>query len=210
MLVGGLDNMYVFESIDGNNYLTPINQKGNWYRDSIHVFQADFTVDDDKFKLVDTVLGLYAHALLSRDEDTASQREDAWLHEEIRSHKKTVFPDEYFEDLIPLLEENIQSMDITANMTIKSTQLPTELAGMEKHGSPVRTGQTLKNLLVDVQWKKRRSQTRMRVPTKSPSCAPAAAEVPPTDGARRSFAQPLPAPKVEARKRSFFAGPLHV
>ena len=34
-----------------------------WYKESVRVFDGDFTVDSDKKALVDTVLGLWAHAL---------------------------------------------------------------------------------------------------------------------------------------------------
>jgi len=140
--------MYVFESDQGGHFLTPLSQKSSQYiHDSIHVFDGQFTVDSDKIKLVDTVLGLYAHALLSHQE--GKRDGEVMIIDEIKKNKATIFPTEFFEHLIPLLEESITSMDIRTMMTIRASQLPRELAHMEKAHVPVQTGSSLKDLFLE-------------------------------------------------------------
>merc|ERR1712079_988022 len=56
MAAGGLNDMYVFA--DGE--LSPFRQHPEKYKDSIHVFDGNFTIDEDKKEIVDTILGLWA------------------------------------------------------------------------------------------------------------------------------------------------------
>jgi len=133
--VGGLKNMYVFEA---GGALTPISDKPSWYRDSNHVFDGEFTVDADKIKLVDTVLGLYAHALRFEDNDSKI------IQKLVLENKASVFPPQYFDDLVELLEQNISSMSLDGAMLVKSDSLPIELAPLEKADMPVLRGSHLK------------------------------------------------------------------
>jgi len=127
--------MYVFEA---GGALTPISDQPFWYRDSIHVFDGEFTVDADKLKLVDTVLGLYAHALRFEDEDSKI------IQKLVLENKASVFPPKYFDDMVELLEQNISTMSLDGAMLVKSDSLPIELAQLEKKDMPVRRGSHLK------------------------------------------------------------------
>lgn len=120
--------------------LSPLTDKqASWIYDSIHVFDGDFTVAEDRVKLVDTVLGLYAHALIqhavekadgisstvhaqkegadglklsrddSNDEIKKGKAGEVNIFEMIQQHKESVFPEKYFTNLICLLEETMAS-----------------------------------------------------------------------------------------------------
>ena len=59
MSAGGLDGMYItrgdaVEELAGNQ---------DWYADSIEVFDGDFTDPNDRHKIVDTVICLWAIAV---------------------------------------------------------------------------------------------------------------------------------------------------
>uniref|UniRef100_A0A7S1FAU5 Tyrosine-protein kinase ephrin type A/B receptor-like domain-containing protein n=1 Tax=Noctiluca scintillans TaxID=2966 RepID=A0A7S1FAU5_NOCSC len=93
MTVGGLTDMYIHCA---DNTLQAIADKPTWYTMSINVFDADFTVESDKLKLVDTVIGLW---WLGR-----TLRLDGELIRLIEEHKNSVFPKKYFGNLIEMLE----------------------------------------------------------------------------------------------------------
>ena len=81
------------------------------------MFDGDFTVESDKERLVDTVLGLWAHSLVKRHETTTSNpaREDSASTEQHKMifelveklGKEAVFPASYFGNMVELLEEKI-------------------------------------------------------------------------------------------------------
>jgi len=103
MTIGGLENMYIFDDAASEKHkLTPISHQDGWYYDSIHVMHGDFTVDSDKDKLVDTLLGLWSVSLENRN-----QADNRVIYKLIMDNKSTVFPEELFGDLIPLLEERV-------------------------------------------------------------------------------------------------------
>eukprot|EP00966_Prymnesium_polylepis_P313631 7247307-Prymnesium_polylepis.1 len=54
--------MYVH---DERGHLVALTDR-EWYAASIRVYDGDFSVEDDKMNLVDTVVGLWAHALKAR------------------------------------------------------------------------------------------------------------------------------------------------
>jgi hypothetical protein len=95
MTIGGLHDMYIHEG----GQLVKIEDKPNWYLQSIKVFQGDFTVEADKYKLVDTVMGLWYVALLNE-----SHADNSLLKKLVQENKDEVFPSLYFENYIELLE----------------------------------------------------------------------------------------------------------
>jgi len=65
----GLSRMFVYEG-DG---LRPVAARRGWYKEAMRVFEGEFTVEADKARLVDVVLGLHARGLRGDDapeEDT--------------------------------------------------------------------------------------------------------------------------------------------
>jgi hypothetical protein len=119
IVVGGLAQMYIWLG----NELEPIENKPKWYHDSIHVFQGDFTCPDDKYVLVDTVCGVWAHALRARAEDSAV------LIDLVRKNKASIFPKEYFGDLIEILEEQFETLEFD-QMVVSEDALPKELINL--------------------------------------------------------------------------------
>lgn len=103
MTVGGLHDMYLHE--DGK--LQKIEDKPDWYEMSIKVFEGDFTVDDDKWNLVDTVMGLWYVALLNE-----SHMNNTLLKELVEKNKDTVFPKKYFMNYIETLEKRVSDMNV--------------------------------------------------------------------------------------------------
>merc|ERR1712217_383973 len=81
-----------------------VEEKKDWYSQSIKVFMGDFTVDDDKWKLVDTVMGLWYLALLNE-----KRADNAMLKKLVQTNKEEVFPKLYFKELIEMLEESVRS-----------------------------------------------------------------------------------------------------
>ena len=57
-----------------------------WYRDSIRVYQGNFTVDADKSKLVDTMLSFWGYLLKNRHSSGGHQE----LYELVEEHKEEV------------------------------------------------------------------------------------------------------------------------
>jgi hypothetical protein len=75
--------------------LTPVS-KTRWHLESIFVFEGDFTVEEDKDKLVNVVLGLWSLV----DADTEGSETVDSLHELVQAHRDRVFPRRYFGKLI--------------------------------------------------------------------------------------------------------------
>jgi hypothetical protein len=89
--VGGAADMY---SVGAGGSLDPLTDP-HWLRQSIHVFGGEFTLEEDKLKLVDVVLGLWWRSLtLPKAERSPSHAE---LHELVRQHRAAVFPAVLFE-----------------------------------------------------------------------------------------------------------------
>ena len=97
--------------------------------DSVFVFEGEFTVNADKAKIVDTVLGLWALCLSRKGE----------LLDRVNAESDRAFPREYFGDLPALLEAQIsgtdlmpklvkrRSVDSTANNAVKDAPVRTVL-----------------------------------------------------------------------------------
>jgi len=143
--VGGFKQMYIWVG-DGDE-LDPLENKPKWYNDSIHVFEGDFTNPDDKYALVDTVCGVWAHALRSKSSDSAM------LIELVRNNRDSIFPRAYFSNLIGLLEERIDTLEFD-DMVVKAEALPKELEslksevfkGEEAHIHQVKRGLSLRDV----------------------------------------------------------------
>jgi hypothetical protein len=114
MTVGGLHDMYLHE--DGQ--LMKIEDKPIWYRLSIQVFQGDFTVEADKYSLVDTVMGLWYVALLNENHADLTM-----LKQLVEDNKANVFPKEYFQNYIEKLEAKV-SEQLAEMTTAESTGHP--------------------------------------------------------------------------------------
>ena len=85
--VGGFTEMYLYEGKGGaESGLELLANKPKWIDDSIHVFDGDFTVEADKPALVDTVCGVWAHALRSQGPDSEQ------LIRMVNSERDTIFP----------------------------------------------------------------------------------------------------------------------
>jgi len=75
------------------------------------------------------------------------------LNELVHKHRATVFPSEYFEDLIDILEERIDSLQFQ-ELVVRSTKLPPELSDLptkiSTNWSPsVKKGVSLRELITD-------------------------------------------------------------
>lgn len=70
-------------------------------RDAVYVFEGQFTVNADKAKIVDTVLGLWSICLETQGE----------LLVLVNADRARTFPKEYFGNLPDLLEEEILRAD---------------------------------------------------------------------------------------------------
>ena len=80
-------------SVGDNGELHPLTDP-HWLRESIHVFDGEFTEEDDKLGLVDVVLGLWWRSLtLPEAEHTPSHEV---LHELVAQERDSVFPAAYF------------------------------------------------------------------------------------------------------------------
>jgi len=107
-----------------------------WYRDSIRVYQGNFTVDADKSKLVDTMLSFWGYLLKNRHSSGGHQE----LYELVEEHKEEVFPKEYFGDLIQLLELLMEAESVL-NESSRSGRLGT-VAADARHTTRQTTRQT--------------------------------------------------------------------
>lgn len=102
LAIRGFNQMYLHT---GSSVLEPLANKPKWLRDSIHVFEGDFTVVEDKHALVDTVCGVWAHALRSQSADAQE------ITALVQKHRASIFPVEYFGDLVDILEDKINSLE---------------------------------------------------------------------------------------------------
>ena len=125
MTISGLDHMYVYSE---KGKLEPITDE-RWYTDSIHVYDGQFSVESDKENLVDTVVGLWAHALKAHMEHSATGGAST-IYPLVMQHKGSVFPEKYFAGMIELLEEKIGQIQVVTP-TLGDSQLPTELKHLD-------------------------------------------------------------------------------
>lgn len=117
MCVSSMDEMFFYDGkqkklIDLDD--TP-EDHGDWYQESIMVFEGEYTNPDNKPEMVDVVLGLYAMVIYRKS--TISKD----LYELISKCYSRVFPAELFEDLPILLakmmkddDELIKFMDVSS------------------------------------------------------------------------------------------------
>jgi len=114
---GGLREMCLWE--DGR--LAPIKDNARWYQDSCEVFQADFTFESDKGRIVETFLGLYGILLVNKNEG-----DNAMILGLIEARRELVFPANYFHDLPRRLEREIAIIqsdgDVEEQPTAQSTR----------------------------------------------------------------------------------------
>lgn len=137
--VGGFIQMYLYTGANGGA-LDPLVNKPKWLRDSIHVFEGDFTVEADKLALVDTVCGVWAHALRSKSEDGKQ------LVKLVMDHRESIFPTSYFGDLVDILEDKINLLQFD-EMVCKQDALPAELVSLGAGANiKVQTGMGLQQL----------------------------------------------------------------
>jgi hypothetical protein len=111
MINGGVDNMYVF---DGESDLTLVEEKPGWFSDMVNVMDGDFSVENDKFMLVDVILGLYGFALMCDRQTPVQQSEDVVRKvssdgsvDLAREHRDIAFPSRYFNGLNDRLEREV-------------------------------------------------------------------------------------------------------
>lgn len=100
LAVGGLGSMYIFDAATtggGAEALTPLSDRPEWIARSLQVFEGTFSYEEDKLKLVDTVLGLWAHAFVDKDD----------VFQAVSERKSAIFPEKYFGDLVEILEEEL-------------------------------------------------------------------------------------------------------
>jgi len=103
MGVHGVAHMYLLES--AGRELVQLKEKRGWLKESIRVMDGSFTMESDKPKLVDAILGLYAFMKVSLVSGCPHLHE---LHELLKEHKEEVFPIEYFGGLEQLLEQELE------------------------------------------------------------------------------------------------------
>ena len=111
----GLENMYLSTS-PGD--LQPIADKRDWYEQSMLVFDGQFTVDTDKIKMVNIVLGLWAKTAA----EIRAGKELSPISQIILDRRDEVFPKEYFFKLTDTLNEVLAnpSEEIDALITLMS------------------------------------------------------------------------------------------
>lgn len=102
--------------------LRSIRNEPQWYHDSIAVFEGEFTLESDKPKLVDAVLGLWALALHYQH-----RPEQRRIVELVRAHREAVFPAQFFGSLVGLLERRMREEGsdalITANVQRRASSV---------------------------------------------------------------------------------------
>jgi len=141
--VGGFTQMYIWLGSE----LEPLENRPKWYTDSIHVFQGEFTDTNDKAALVDTVCGVWAHALRSKTKDSEM------LVELVRKNRANIFPTEYFSDLVDILEKEIDALEFE-DLIVKNDSLPPELmmlpANTNAQSKTVKKGLSLREVVSGV------------------------------------------------------------
>ena len=96
--VGGLHHIYL-HSAEGKP-LKLIKDDAAWLQDSIFVIGGDFTMPDDKLKLVDIILALWGCMLRTKDQSPEKKE----LYDQVTKSLSIVFPEQYFGDLIARME----------------------------------------------------------------------------------------------------------
>ena len=111
----GLENMYLTTS-PGN--LEPIADMREWYEQSMLVFEGQFTVDTDKIKMVNIVLGLWAKTAA----EIRAGKQLSSISQIIVDRRDEVFPKEYFFKLTDTLNEVLANPteEIDALITLMS------------------------------------------------------------------------------------------
>jgi hypothetical protein len=120
MAVCGVEHMYLLENSEQNE-LVNLSEMSDWLENSSLVFGGDFTVESDKYTLVDVTLGLYGFMLICGKEgeeepvltktlsNHSAPIKKARVQDVLPAHKKgNVFPEIYFKGLERLLEEEIE------------------------------------------------------------------------------------------------------
>ena len=77
-----------------------------WVEQAIRVFDGEFTIDSDKMKIVNIVLGLWAHTNLELLKGNTST-----IAKLILDNREAVFPREYFFHLVDILDELLETKD---------------------------------------------------------------------------------------------------
>jgi len=96
----GVDEMYV---LDGGETPRSVSEDFEMLAKSMHVYDAEFTVDDDKLALVDTSIALF-HLLLSKETKGELDGLGKRLLEKAVELKDVVYPASLFDDLIFITE----------------------------------------------------------------------------------------------------------
>jgi len=96
----GVDEMYV---LDGGETPRSVSEDFEMLAQSMHVFDGNFTVDEDKLALVDTSIALF-HLLLSKDTKGELSGLGKQLLDRVVKLKDVVYPAGLFDDLIFITE----------------------------------------------------------------------------------------------------------
>jgi len=90
-----VDDMYLAET--AHKGLTKLQSKEGWLAQSVRVFDGDFTVESDKYTLVNVILGLYGFTVVCG-------KDEGGLQALIDVDKEGIFPDKYVGGLCTRLE----------------------------------------------------------------------------------------------------------
>lgn len=113
--IAGQQNMYVYES----GKLEPLSTVANWKTDSLAVFAGNFTVDADKEVLVDVILGLWGYSLLNDGKEYLQE-----VHRLVENQKNAVFPQEWFGNLIDVVEAHVLNLKTKDHETPEVGETP--------------------------------------------------------------------------------------
>jgi len=101
-LTAGREGMFLFGG-DRTLQLLTSSEMDRWFHESVHVFEGDFTVPSDKDRISDTVLGLWAIAVLERRKSGS-----AFLYDIVDQQRARVFPHKHFpRNQQDLIEEHL-------------------------------------------------------------------------------------------------------
>ena len=119
----GLSGMFIYGK---KGVLEPADSH-HVIKDSVFVYEGDFTVAADKTKIVDTVLGLWSICLETKGE----------LLDLVNADRERAFPREYFGELPGLLEEMMKAEEadnekeaMTKTMTKRPSMIRTSQAAL--------------------------------------------------------------------------------
>jgi len=127
MGVCGVEHMYLLKDAQQETLLSLSEMEG-WLESSTYVFEADFTVEEDKHTLVDVILGLYGFMLICFHDDTENNNDivsETGTHRRrsftgsqsatslatqklIQQNRSRVFPEKYVQGLDILLEDQLK------------------------------------------------------------------------------------------------------